>query len=80
MSTSMNVDPDVAVLGEDLAMLKRDVASLIEHLKGGATNSVQNAANQIERGCGASDDKRERSASARPRRSISLSNSSPLSR
>ena len=50
MSASMNADPDLAVLGEDLAMLKRDVASLIEHLKGGATNSVQNAADQIERG------------------------------
>ena len=29
-------------------MLKRDVASLIEHIKGGATNNVQNATNQVE--------------------------------
>ena len=29
----MNADPDLAVLREDFAMLKRDVASLIEHMK-----------------------------------------------
>jgi ElaB/YqjD/DUF883 family membrane-anchored ribosome-binding protein len=49
MSESMNADPDLAVLREDLVALKRDVASLIEHIKGGATNSVQNVADQIER-------------------------------
>jgi len=43
----MNADPDLAVLREDLAVLKRDVASLIEHIKGGATNTVQNVADQI---------------------------------
>ena len=37
------------MLREDLAALKRDVASLFEHMKCGATNSVQNAADQIER-------------------------------
>ena len=50
MSALMNADPDLAVLREDLAALKRDVASLMEHIKGGATNTVQNAAGQIERG------------------------------
>ena len=50
MSASMNADPDLAVFREDLVALKRDVASLIEHMKGGATNTVQNAADQIERG------------------------------
>jgi ElaB/YqjD/DUF883 family membrane-anchored ribosome-binding protein len=50
MSASMNADPDLAVLREDLVALKRDVASLIEHIKGRATNSVQNAADQIDRG------------------------------
>ena len=29
---------------EDLVALKRDVASLIDHMKGGATNIVQDAA------------------------------------
>jgi len=50
MSALMNADPDLAVLREDLAVLKRDVASLIEHMKCGATNTVQNAADQIDRG------------------------------
>jgi ElaB/YqjD/DUF883 family membrane-anchored ribosome-binding protein len=50
MSASMNADPDLAALREDLVALKRDVASLIEHIKGGATNTVQNAADQIDRG------------------------------
>ena len=50
MSASMNADPDLAALREDLLALKRDVASLIEHIKGGATNRVQNAADQIDRG------------------------------
>jgi len=49
MSTSMESDPDVALFREDLVILKRDVASLIEHIKGRATNKVQNATNQVER-------------------------------
>jgi hypothetical protein len=47
MSASMDSDPDIALFREDLVI--RDVASLIEHIKGGATNNVQNATNQIER-------------------------------
>jgi hypothetical protein len=49
MSASMDSDPDIALVREDLVTLKRDVASLIEHIKGCATNNVQNATNQIER-------------------------------
>jgi ElaB/YqjD/DUF883 family membrane-anchored ribosome-binding protein len=49
MSASMDSDPDIALFREDLVILKRDVASLIEHIKGGATNKVQNATNQVER-------------------------------
>jgi hypothetical protein len=49
MSASMDSDPDVALFREDLVMLKRDVASLIELIKGRATNKVQNATNQVER-------------------------------
>ena len=48
MSASMDSDPDIALSREDLVILKRDVASLIEHIKGGATNNVQNATNQVE--------------------------------
>ncbi len=50
MSASTYADPDLAVLREDLVALKRDVASLIEHIKGGAANKVQSAAGQIDRG------------------------------
>ena len=49
MRASMELDPDIALFREDLVTLKRDVASLIEHIKGGATNKVQNATNQVER-------------------------------
>jgi hypothetical protein len=49
MSASMDSDPDIALVREDLVILKRDVASLIEHIKGGATNKAQNATNQVER-------------------------------
>ena len=49
MSASMASDPDIALFREDLVILKRDVASLIEHIKGGATNKVQNTTNQVER-------------------------------
>ena len=48
MSASMDSDPYIALFREDLVILKGDVASLIEHIKGGATNNVQNATNQIE--------------------------------
>ena len=48
MSASMDSDSDIALVREDLVVLKRDVASLLEHIKGGATNSVQNATNQVE--------------------------------
>ena len=45
----MKVEPDLAMVREDLDALKRDVASLIEHMKGGAANTVQNAAGEVER-------------------------------
>ena len=49
MSASTNVDSDLQQFREDLGALKRDVASLIEHMKGGAANTVQNAAGEVER-------------------------------
>ncbi len=38
-----------ALFRQDLVALKRDVASLTEHMKGGETGTVQNAAGEIER-------------------------------
>ena len=49
MSASMDSDPDIALSREDLVILKRGVASVIEHIKGGATNKVQGATNQVNR-------------------------------
>jgi hypothetical protein len=49
MSASLNEESDIALFRQDLAALKRDVASLTEHMKCGETSTVQNAAGQIER-------------------------------
>ena len=46
MSASTNMDSNFR---EDPSELKRNVASLIEHFRGDATNRVQNAAGQIDR-------------------------------
>ena len=50
MAESKNAEMDLAAFRDDLATLRRDVASLIEHVKGGAAVTVQNAAEQIDRG------------------------------
>jgi len=80
MSALMNADPDFAVLREDLAVLKRDVASLIEYMKCGATNTVRNAADQIDRGVRSLRQQARAEGEARPRQSATSSKSSPLSR
>ena len=49
MSASIGRDSDIELFREDLVALKRDVANLIEHTKGGATNTIQDAASQINR-------------------------------
>ena len=49
MSASTNMDSNLVAFREDRGELKRDVASLIEHFRGEATNRVQNAAAQIDR-------------------------------
>jgi hypothetical protein len=49
ISASTDSAPDIALFREDLVILKREVASLIEHIKGGASNDVQNDTNQVER-------------------------------
>jgi hypothetical protein len=50
MSASTNLDSNLGAFREDRGELKRDVASLIEHFRGDATNRVQNAAGRIDRG------------------------------
>jgi len=49
MSASTHMDSNLAALREVRGELKRDVASLIEHFRGEATNRVQNAAALIDR-------------------------------
>ena len=49
MNAAMKVEPDLAMLREDLDALRHDVASLIEHMKDGATKTLQNAAGEVER-------------------------------
>jgi hypothetical protein len=49
MSASTNADSDIALFRQDLVALKRDVASLTEHMKSGETTTVQTAAGEIER-------------------------------
>ena len=44
MNASMNVGSDLALFREDLSALKRDVANLIEHMKGGAASTVRASA------------------------------------
>ena len=48
MSSNITVEPSLATVQEDIAALKRDFATLIGHLKSGATTSAQGAAEQIE--------------------------------
>jgi hypothetical protein len=49
MSASTNMDSNLGAFREDRGELNRDVASLIEHFRGEATNRVQNAAAPIDR-------------------------------
>jgi hypothetical protein len=68
MAESKNAEMDVAAFRDDLAALKHDVASLIDHVKGGATDKVHNAAEQLDRGargfCHEAGAEGERSAKA----------------
>jgi hypothetical protein len=50
MSAITDTDADLAAIRSDLFNLKGDVASLIEHFKGGAKIGVQDVANQISDG------------------------------
>jgi ElaB/YqjD/DUF883 family membrane-anchored ribosome-binding protein len=50
MSASNKGDPDLAMLRDDITALKRDVTSLMEHLRAGVTGSAQSAAAQVDEG------------------------------
>jgi hypothetical protein len=80
MSASMDSDPDIAPFREDFVILKRYVASLIEHIKGGAANNVQNAINRVERHVRSLGQKAGAQGDRSARRSGSSLRSSPLSR
>jgi hypothetical protein len=47
MNTATRGDADLAALQSDMAMLKRDVALLLEHLKDGASNGAERAAGHL---------------------------------
>jgi hypothetical protein len=48
MSASTNADSDIALFRQDLVALKREVASLTEHMKGEETSTLQSAAGETE--------------------------------
>ena len=50
MSGSSKSEPGIAGLQDDIAGLKRDVTSLLEHLKVGAASGAQSAADQLDDG------------------------------
>jgi hypothetical protein len=52
MSATTDTDADLAAIRIDLSNLKGDVASLIEHFKGGAKNGIQDVSYQIADGVG----------------------------
>jgi hypothetical protein len=51
MSASTNLDSNLGAFREDRGELKRDVASLIEHFRGDATNRVQTPAAELIGAC-----------------------------
>ncbi len=50
MADTVATDPSIASLQNDIAALKRDMASLIDHLKTTASNSASEAAGRIDEG------------------------------
>ena len=50
MSGTNSSSSDIEQLKQDLTALKADVASLVGHLKAGASNGVESAVNQIDEG------------------------------
>jgi hypothetical protein len=50
MSATTDRDADLGAIRGDLSNLKGDVASLVEHFKGGAKNGIQEVSDQIADG------------------------------
>jgi glutamine synthetase adenylyltransferase len=50
MSYSISTDPTLIALQDDVAALKRDIGSLLSHLKSSATANTRDAAGRIEEG------------------------------
>jgi len=50
MSVTSDLDPGLATLRDDIAAIRTDVSTLIDHLTTGAAPSAQNAATRIEEG------------------------------
>ena len=48
MSAPFSSTADIATLQQDMTALKADVAALLTHLRQGASNSAQSAAEQID--------------------------------
>ncbi len=48
MSSTLSADQTIAALQADMAALKQDISSLLSHLKAGASNSAQTAADKID--------------------------------
>lgn len=48
MNETIKVEPDLAMFRDDLDALKRDVASLFDHMRDGAASTVQNVSGQVE--------------------------------
>ena len=50
MSTSIRTEPTLASFQDDLTVLRRDLATLVDHVKAGATKGAGNVAAQLDDG------------------------------
>ena len=80
MAESKNAEMDLAAFRDDLAALKHDVASLIEHVKGGAADKFRTPPSKSIAARAESATTWARKASARSKPSATGSRSSRFSR
>jgi hypothetical protein len=50
MTATNSVDPDLAAVRADLALLRRDMTGLLDHLKAGATHRARGAVADLDEG------------------------------